>query len=47
MYLLLEKFLQLLKKYGLAWGGDWEKFKDYPHFDMTFGKMYKRIKRFK
>jgi hypothetical protein len=22
------------KKYGLAWGGDWSSFKDYPHFEL-------------
>lgn len=22
----------LMKKYNIEWGGDWESFKDYPHF---------------
>lgn len=26
------------KKQGLEWGGDWAKFKDQPHFQMTGGK---------
>ncbi|WP_338552882.1 M15 family metallopeptidase [Paenibacillus sp. KS-LC4] len=25
------------KRLGFAWGGDWTSFKDYPHFEMTFG----------
>lgn len=25
------------KTLGFAWGGDWTSFKDYPHFEMTFG----------
>jgi peptidoglycan L-alanyl-D-glutamate endopeptidase CwlK len=25
------------KKLGFAWGGDWKTFKDYSHFEMTFG----------
>lgn len=25
------------KELGFAWGGDWTSFKDYPHFEMTFG----------
>lgn len=25
------------KSLGFAWGGDWYSFKDYPHFEMTFG----------
>jgi len=25
------------KMLGFTWGGDWKSFKDYPHFEMTFG----------
>lgn len=25
------------KVLGFSWGGDWKSFKDYPHFEMTFG----------
>lgn len=25
------------KQLGLEWGGDWKDFKDYPHFQLTFG----------
>jgi peptidoglycan L-alanyl-D-glutamate endopeptidase CwlK len=28
---------QLGKSLGLEWGGDWTSFKDYPHFQYTFG----------
>ena len=28
---------QLGKSLGLEWGGDWRSFKDYPHFQYTFG----------
>lgn len=27
----------IAKDLGFEWGGDWKKFKDYPHFEMTFG----------
>jgi hypothetical protein len=28
---------------GFKWGGNWPKFKDYPHFEMTFGKKIKDL----
>lgn len=28
---------ELGKKLGLEWGGSWTSFKDYPHFQLTFG----------
>lgn len=28
---------QIGKELGFKWGGDWTSFKDYPHFEMTFG----------
>lgn len=27
----------VFKAHGWAWGGDWKSFKDYPHFEKTFG----------
>jgi len=30
------------KKLGFEWGGDWSGFKDYPHFEMTFGLTIKQ-----
>ncbi|MBT2287966.1 M15 family metallopeptidase [Paenibacillus albidus] len=32
------------KKLGLEWGGDWTSFKDYPHFQMTFGLTLKQLR---
>lgn len=32
----------IFKRYGWEWGGDW-KFKDYPHFQKTFGKTIKQL----
>ena len=31
------------KSIGLEWGGDWSKFKDYPHFQKTFGYTWKDL----
>lgn len=31
------------KSLGLEWGGDWTKFKDYPHFQLTFGLTIKDL----
>ncbi|MGE7933884.1 M15 family metallopeptidase [Viridibacillus arvi] len=28
---------EIAKELGFEWGGDWRKFKDYPHLQMTFG----------
>lgn len=28
-------------KHGIAWGGNWKKFKDKPHFEKTFGINWK------
>nr|WP_233167447.1 M15 family metallopeptidase [Paenibacillus roseus] len=27
----------IAKQLGFSWGGDWTSFKDFPHFEMTFG----------
>ncbi|MFD5020007.1 M15 family metallopeptidase [Paenibacillus sp. NPDC058367] len=32
-----QEVVQEAKKLGFEWGGDWTTFKDYPHFQMTFG----------
>lgn len=29
--------IQIFKKYGWKWGGDWATFKDYPHVEKLFG----------
>lgn len=37
------KVVKVFKKYGFDWGGDWQNFKDYPHFEMTFGYSTKQL----
>lgn len=29
--------VSIVKRHGWEWGGDWKSFKDYPHFQKTFG----------
>ncbi|HRX32279.1 MAG TPA: M15 family metallopeptidase [Tenuifilaceae bacterium] len=33
-----DEVVAVFKHYGWEWGGDWTRFKDYPHFQRTFGK---------
>ena len=33
------------KKLGLEWGGDWKRFPDKPHFQMSFGYSISELKR--
>lgn len=37
----------IFKKHGWEWGGNWKKFKDYPHFQKTFNlktpQLYKQV----
>lgn len=33
------------KELGFEWGGDWQRFKDYPHLEMTFGLSIDELKR--
>ena len=28
---------------GFGWGGNWNSFKDYPHFQMTFGQSINQL----
>lgn len=32
-----QEVVDIFKKYGWEWGGDWKTFKDMPHFQKTFG----------
>ena len=34
--------VKIFKKYGWEWGGDWH-FKDYPHFQKSFGLTTKQL----
>ncbi|AEW85892.1 peptidase M15B and M15C DD-carboxypeptidase VanY/endolysin [Flavobacterium columnare ATCC 49512] len=38
------KVVNYFKAKGWEWGGDWKRFKDYPHFQMTFGNDLKKLK---
>lgn len=33
------------KKLGFDWGGDWQRFKDYPHLEMTFGLSIRELQQ--
>jgi RHS repeat-associated protein len=35
--------ISIAKSQGFEWGGDWRRFKDYPHFQMTFGQTVKQL----
>ncbi len=35
--------VNIFKKHGFVWGGDWNSFKDYPHFEMTLGHHWKDL----
>ena len=33
----------VFKNHGFEWGGDWNSFKDYPHFEMRFGLSWQQM----
>ena len=33
------------KSLGFDWGGDWQRFKDYPHLEMTFGLSIRELQQ--
>ena len=35
--------VNILKRNGWIWGGDWKSFKDAPHFEKTFGHTWKTL----
>lgn len=35
---------EYFKSLGWTWGGDWASFKDYPHFEKTFGHNWQSLK---
>jgi len=38
------KIATIGKSVGFAWGGDWKKFKDKPHFEMNFGNTLAQLR---
>ena len=41
-----KEVVRIAKSYGWEWGGDWKSFKDYPHFQKTFGKKISELREF-
>lgn len=37
--------VEIAKRLGFSWGGDWERFKDYPHLQMDFGYSIEELQR--
>ncbi|MBW7475441.1 M15 family metallopeptidase [Paenibacillus oenotherae] len=37
--------VEIAKRLGFTWGGDWESFRDYPHLQMDFGYSIRELKR--
>ena len=35
--------VNIFKKYGWSWGGNWRSLKDYPHFEKTFGYTWAQL----
>lgn len=35
--------VNIFKKAGWSWGGDWRSFKDYPHLEKTFGYTWAQL----
>ena len=35
--------VNIFKKYGWAWGGNWNNTKDYPHFDKSFNNTWQQL----
>jgi len=37
------EIVNIFKKHGWEWGGDWKSFKDLPHFEKTFGNTWRTL----
>lgn len=37
----MAQLLPYAEKFGISWGGNWKRFKDYPHFEKNFGNNWK------
>ena len=42
--ILPNEVVKIGEGFGFEWGGNWKGFKDYPHFQMTFGKSIRELK---
>lgn len=42
--ILPKEVVKIGEELGFEWGGNWKGFKDYPHFQMTFGKSIRDLK---
>ena len=40
-----DEIVHVFKGYGWKWGGDWTRFKDYPHFEKSFGFSVAALRR--
>jgi len=40
-----DEIVFVFKHFGWKWGGDWRSFKDYPHFEKSFGHSTRELKR--
>lgn len=40
---ITEEIANIFEKQGFEWGGKWKSFKDYPHFQMSFGRTISEI----
>lgn len=37
------EIVNIFKRHGWVWGGDWKSFKDRPHFEKTFGHTWRTL----
>lgn len=37
------EIVDIFKRHGWVWGGDWKSFKDRPHFEKTFGHTWRTL----
>lgn len=35
--------VEIMKKYGMSWGGNWHSLKDYPHFENGYGHTWRDL----
>lgn len=38
-----QEVVEVFKRYGWEWGGNWTSIKDYPHFQKTFGYTWRQL----